>query len=55
MILDIKSKTLWNKLVGLVKVQWRHPKYSELTCEPESKMREHYPELLATTGFENKV
>ena len=56
-ILDRKTKTLRNKEVELVKVQWQHRKGSEWTWEPEDEMREHYPELFsaAATVFEDEV
>ena len=40
-ILDKKTKTLRNKVVNLVKVQWQHLRGSEWTWEPEDEMREH--------------
>ena len=57
-ILDRKTKTLRNKVVQLVKVQWQHRKGSKWTWESEGEMREHYPELfLAATAaeFEDEV
>ncbi|KAJ9547200.1 hypothetical protein OSB04_019743 [Centaurea solstitialis] len=44
-ILERKTKTLRNKGVGLVKVQWEHRKGSKWTWEPEAEMRSNYPEL----------
>ena len=54
-ILDRRTKTLRNKTVELVKVQWQHRKGSEWTWEPVDEMREHYPELFAAADFEDKV
>ncbi|KAJ9563463.1 hypothetical protein OSB04_008623 [Centaurea solstitialis] len=44
-VLERKTKTLRNKEVGIVKVQWEHRKGSEWTWEPEDEMRRNYPEL----------
>jgi hypothetical protein len=44
-ILERKTKSLRNKEIGLVKVQWQHRKGSEWTWEPEEEMRSNYPEL----------
>ncbi|KAJ9545069.1 hypothetical protein OSB04_024776 [Centaurea solstitialis] len=44
-ILERKTKSLRNKEIGLVKVQWEHRKGSEWTWEPEAEMRSNYPEL----------
>ncbi|KAJ9566564.1 hypothetical protein OSB04_002530 [Centaurea solstitialis] len=44
-VLERKTKTLRNKEVGIVKVQWEHRKGSEWTWEPEDEMRRDYPEL----------
>ena len=55
MILDRKTKTLCNKVVNLVKVQWQHQKGSEWTWEPEDEMREDFPELFAAEDFEDEV
>ncbi|KAI3701002.1 hypothetical protein L2E82_45643 [Cichorium intybus] len=54
-ILERKTKSLRNKVVVLVKVQWKHRKGSECTWEPESEMREHYPELFENTNFEDEI
>ncbi|KAI3777919.1 hypothetical protein L1987_47722 [Smallanthus sonchifolius] len=44
-ILDRKEKRLRNKVIPLVKVQWKHRKGSEATWETESEMRELYPQM----------
>ncbi|KAJ9553882.1 LOW QUALITY PROTEIN: hypothetical protein OSB04_017927 [Centaurea solstitialis] len=44
-VLEIKTKTLRNKEVRIVKVQWEHRKGSEWTWEPEEEMRRNHPEL----------
>ncbi|KAI3745098.1 hypothetical protein L1987_58200 [Smallanthus sonchifolius] len=44
-ILDRKEKQLRNKVIRLVKVQWRHRKGSEATWETEAEMKESYPHL----------
>ncbi|KAJ9544144.1 hypothetical protein OSB04_023851 [Centaurea solstitialis] len=44
-ILERKTKSLRNKEISLVKVQWEHRKGSEWTWEPEAEMRSNYPEL----------
>ncbi|KAI3739873.1 hypothetical protein L2E82_30285 [Cichorium intybus] len=54
-ILERKTKSLRNKLVVLVKVQWKHRKGSECTREPEREMPEHYPELFENTNFEVEI
>ncbi|KAI3751218.1 hypothetical protein L2E82_22266 [Cichorium intybus] len=54
-ILERKTKSLRNKVVVLVKVQWKHRKGSECTWEPEREMREHYPELFENTNFEDEI
>ena len=55
MILDKKKRTLCNKVVNLVKVQWQHKRGYEWKWEPEYKMRENYPELFAVMDFEDEV
>ena len=37
-IIHKKTKTLWNKVVGFVKVHWQHRKGSEWTLEPGEEM-----------------
>ena len=54
-ILDKKTKTMWNKDVGLVKVKWKHRKGLEWTWEPKEEIREHYPDLFASTDFKDEV
>ena len=54
-ILNMKIKTLCNKVVNLVKVQWQHRKGSKWTWEIENEMREHNPDLFASANFEDKV
>ena len=57
-ILERKTKTLRNKVIQLVKVQWQHRKGSEWTWEAEEEMRTHYPELFAypaVADFEDEV
>ncbi|KAI3819397.1 hypothetical protein L1987_13228 [Smallanthus sonchifolius] len=44
-ILDQKEKRLRNKVIQLVKVQWKHRKGSEATWKTEAEMRESYPQL----------
>ncbi|KAJ9562962.1 hypothetical protein OSB04_008122 [Centaurea solstitialis] len=44
-VLERKTKTLRNKEIGIVKVQWEHRKGSEWTWEPEDEMRRNHPEL----------
>ncbi|KAJ9556413.1 hypothetical protein OSB04_011027 [Centaurea solstitialis] len=44
-ILERETKSLRNKKIGLVKVQWEHRKGSEWTWESEAEMRSNYPEL----------
>ncbi|KAI3723450.1 hypothetical protein L2E82_35039 [Cichorium intybus] len=50
-IIERKTKTLRNKMIGLVKVQWQHRKGFEWTWEPEEEMQRHYPELFTGTDF----
>ncbi|KAI3701723.1 hypothetical protein L6452_27010 [Arctium lappa] len=54
-IIERKTKTLRNKVISLVKVQWQHRKGSEWTWEPETEMRKDYPELLADIDFEDEA
>ena len=54
-IIEKKIKTLRNKTIGLVKVQWQHRKGSEWTWEPEEEMRRHYPELFTGTDFGDEI
>lgn len=54
-ILDRETKTLRNKTINLVKVQWRHRRGSEWTWEPEDEMRAHYPDLFVGNDFEDEV
>ncbi|XP_023754304.1 uncharacterized protein LOC111902723 [Lactuca sativa] len=54
-VLDRKTKVLHNKEVKLVKVQCQHQKGSEWTWKPEEEMREHYPDLFASTDVKDEV
>ena len=54
-ILDKRTKNMHNKEVDHVKVWWKHRNGSEWTWEPEDEMREHFPELIAATDFEDGV
>ncbi|KAI3752384.1 hypothetical protein L2E82_24389 [Cichorium intybus] len=54
-IIERKMKTLRNKTIGLVKVQWQHRKGSEWTWEPEEEMRRHYPELFTIADFGDEI
>jgi len=54
-ILERKTKTLRNKVIGIVKVQWKHRKGSKSTWEPESEMRQYDPELFVDADFEDEV
>ncbi|KAI3723912.1 hypothetical protein L2E82_35674 [Cichorium intybus] len=54
-ILDRETKTLRNKTINLVKVQWRHRRGSEWTWEPEDEMRTHYLDLFVGDDFEDEV
>ncbi|KAD5803480.1 hypothetical protein E3N88_14840 [Mikania micrantha] len=47
-IVDTKEKQLRNKMVRLVKVQWKHRKGSEATWEIEDEMKRLYPHLFET-------
>ncbi|XP_042415172.1 uncharacterized protein LOC122004331 [Zingiber officinale] len=44
-ILDRKERQLWNKIIRLVKVGWRHHSDKEAIWELEDKMRASYPHL----------
>jgi hypothetical protein len=44
-ILDRKQNRLRNKIIQLVKVQWKHPKGYEATWEAEEEMKASYPRL----------
>jgi hypothetical protein len=52
-ILDRKSKQLWNRAIGLVKVQWTWYGPKDMTWENEDAMQEEYPHLFE--DFENIV
>ena len=54
-ILDRKTKTLCNKVVNMVKLQWHNRKASEWMWEPEGETREHYPDFFASTDFKDEV
>ena len=54
-VVERNMEVLRNKQIHLVKVQWHHRKGSEWTWEPESKTREHYPELFIAADFEDEV
>ena len=44
-ILDKKEKRLRNKVIPLVRVQWKHRKGTESTWETKEEMRRFYPAL----------
>ena len=44
-ILDRKSKHVWNRAIGLVKVQWTWYGPEDVTWEHEEVMRAEYPHL----------
>ncbi|GJR88438.1 hypothetical protein Tco_0212449 [Tanacetum coccineum] len=44
-ILGRKSRQLRNKIISLVKVEWKHRKGTSIRWEPEEKMRIRYPHL----------
>ena len=44
-ILDQKDKTLFNKVILLVKVLWRNHKVEEATWERDDEMKTRYPHL----------
>jgi hypothetical protein len=52
-ILDQKRKKLWNRAIGLVKVQWTWYSLEDATWENEDAMRAEYPHLFEY--FENLV
>ena len=54
-ILDRKTKSIYNKVVNLVKVKWQRQKGSKWMWEPECKMRERYLELFEVADFEDYV
>ena len=54
-ILDWKTKTLRNKAVEMVKVEWKHCKGSEWTWETEDETKEHYLEFFGAADFEDEV
>ncbi|KAI3792250.1 hypothetical protein L2E82_06124 [Cichorium intybus] len=55
-ILDKKINKLRNKEIGIVKVQWRHHRGTDVTWEAEGEMRSKYPflfqEIPRTESFE---
>jgi hypothetical protein len=52
-ILDRKSKQLWNRAIGLVKVHWTWYSLEDVTWEHEDAMQVEYPHLFEY--FENLV
>ena len=54
-ILDKKVNIMRKKEVQLFKVQWQHRGGLEWTWEPESDMRDQYPELFPENNFEGEV
>ena len=44
-ILDRREFFLWNRTIGQVKVQWKHPSRDEATWELESDMQVPYTAL----------
>jgi len=54
-VLERKTKTLRNKVIGLVKVQWQHRRGSEWTWEPEDEMRRLHPGLFAEADFGDEI
>ena len=44
-ILDRKRKKLWNRAIGLVKVQWTWYSLEDATWEHEDAMRAEHPYL----------
>ena len=44
-IIDRQEKKLRNKVIPLVKVQWKNHKYEESTWEREDDIKNSYPEL----------
>ncbi|XP_071687769.1 uncharacterized protein [Rutidosis leptorrhynchoides] len=53
-ILDQRTKQLRNKIVTLLKVQWKYRKGSECTWEPEDRVLKFYPALHQEWLFEVK-
>jgi hypothetical protein len=49
-ILDQKRKQLWNRAIGLVKVQWTWYGPEDATWEHEDAMRAEYPHLFEDFG-----
>ena len=47
MVLERKVKRLRNKDIGMVKVQWRHHRGTDVTWESEEDMKRKYPQLFA--------
>jgi hypothetical protein len=54
-ILDRKIKQLWNRAIGLVKVQWTWYGPEDATWEHEDAMRAEYPHLFEKKKIENFV
>ena len=54
-ILDRNTKTLLNKVVPLVKVQWQECKGSECKWEVEAEIRKYYTYMFVTADFEDEV
>ncbi|XP_024986580.1 uncharacterized protein LOC112521824 [Cynara cardunculus var. scolymus] len=46
-ILERNTKVLRHKVVGLVKVQWKHHRGANMTWEAEEDLRRRYPHLFA--------
>jgi hypothetical protein len=52
-ILDRKRKQLWNRAIGIIKVQWTWYGLEDATWEHEDAMRAEYPHIFE--DFENLV
>jgi hypothetical protein len=53
-ILERKVKVLWNKTIGLVKVQWTCDGPEDATWEHKENVREEYPQIFVNFE-ENRI
>jgi len=44
-IIDRKDRVLRNRVIPFVKILWKHHQLVDATWEPESEIRQKYPQL----------
>ena len=51
-IIDRKDRVLGNQVIPFVKILWKHHQIADATWEPESEMRQKYPQLFTLGTYE---